>query len=152
MPEPRLCCSVAKSYPTLCNPIDYGTPGFPQTHVHCVSDTIQPSHPPSSPSPAFYLPSLRVFSNDLALCIRWAKYWSFSFGVSPSNEYSGLNSFRIDWFDILSVQGTLKNLLQHHCSKSSILWFSAFFMGQLSHPYMTTGKTIALTIWTLSAN
>ena len=93
-------------------------------------------------------PSIRVFSNELVLCIRWPKCWSFSFSISPSNEYSGLISFRIDWFDLLAVQGTLKSLLQHHSSKASILWCSAFFMVQLSHPYMTTGKTIALTIWT----
>ena len=92
-------------------------------------------------------PSIRVFSNELALCIRWPKYWSFNFSISPSNEYSGLISFRIDLFDLLAVQGTLKSLLQHHSSKASILWHSAFFMVQLSHPYMSTGKSIALTIW-----
>ena len=90
-------------------------------------------------------PSIRVFSNELALCIRWPKCWSFNFSISPSNEYSGLISFRIDWFDLLAVQGTLKSLLQHHSSKPSILWRSAFFIVQLSHPYMTPGKTIALT-------
>ena len=90
-------------------------------------------------------PSIRVFSYESALCIRWAKYWSFSFSISPSKEYSGLIFFRIDWFDLLAVQGTLKSLLQHHSSKVSILQCSAFFMVQLSHPYMTTGKTIALT-------
>ena len=90
-------------------------------------------------------PSIRVFSSESALCIRWPKYWSFSFGISPSNEYSRLASFRIYWFDLLAVQETLKSLLQHHSSKASILWQSAFFMVQLSHPYMTTGKTIALT-------
>ena len=90
------------------------------------------------------LPSIRVFSNESALHIRWPKYWSFSSSISPSNEYSGLISFRINWFDLLAVQGTLKSLLQHHSSKASILWHSAFFMVQLSHPYMTTGKTIAL--------
>ena len=89
-------------------------------------------------------PSIRVFSNQLFLRIRWPKYWSFSFSISPSNEYSGLISFRIDWFDLLAVRGTLKSLLQHHSSKVSILWHSAFFMVQLSHPYMTTGKTIPL--------
>ena len=93
-------------------------------------------------------PSIRVFSNESALRIRWPKYWSFSFNISPSNEYSGMISFRIDWLDLLVVQGTLKSLLQHHSSKASILWHSAFFMVQLSHPYMTTGKTIALIIWT----
>ena len=90
-------------------------------------------------------PSIRVFSNESALPIRWPKYWSFSFSISPSNEYSGLNSFRMDWFYLLAVQGTLKSLLQHHSSKASILWCSAFFIVQFSHPYMATGKTIALT-------
>ena len=94
-------------------------------------------------------PSIRVISNESALCIRWPMYWSFSFNISPSNEYSGLISFRIDWLDLLAVHGTLKSLLQHHSSKASILWYSAFFLVQLSHPYMTTGKTIALTRWTL---
>ena len=92
-------------------------------------------------------PSIKVFSNESVLCIRWPKYWSFSFSISPSNEYSGLISFRIDCFDLLVVQGTLKSLLQHHSSKASILQRSAFFIVQLSHPYMTTGKAIALTIW-----
>ena len=93
-------------------------------------------------------PSIRGFSNESVLYIRWPKYWSFSFSISPSNEYSGLISFRMDWFDLLAVQGTLKSLLQHHSSKASILQCSAFFMVQLSYPYMTTGKTIALTRWT----
>ena len=93
-------------------------------------------------------PSIRVFSNESALCIRWPKYWSFSFNISPSNEHPGLISFRMDWLDLLAVQGTLKNLLQHHSSKASILQCSAFFIVQLSHPYMATGKTIALTRWT----
>ena len=93
-------------------------------------------------------PSIRVFSNESVLHIRWPKYWSFSFSISLSNEYSGLISFRMDWLDLLAVQGTLKSLLQHHSSKASILMFSAFFIAQLSHPYMTTGKTIALTRWT----
>ena len=92
-------------------------------------------------------PSIRVFSNESALHIRWTKYWSFSFSISPSNEHPGLISFRMDWFDLLTVPGTLKTLLQHHSSKASILWCSAFFIVQLSHPYMTTGKTIALTIF-----
>ena len=93
-------------------------------------------------------PSIRVFSNESALCIRWPNYWRFSFSISPLNEYSGLISFRIDWLDLLAVQGTLKSLLQHHSSKASILQHSAFFMVQLSHPYITTGKIIALTTWT----
>ena len=93
-------------------------------------------------------PSIRVFSSDSVLHIRWPKYWSFSFSISPSNEHSGLISFRMDWLDLLAVQGTLKSLLKHHSSKTSILLCSAFFMVQLSHPYMTTGKTIALTRWT----
>ena len=94
--------------------------------------------------PPSIFPSIRVFSNESALLIRWAKYWSFSINISPSNEYSELISFRMDWLDVLAVQGTLKSLLQHHSSKPSILWHSAFFIVQLSHPYMTTGKTIAL--------
>ena len=93
-------------------------------------------------------PSIRVFSDELALHVRWPKYWSFSFSISPSNEQSGLIAFRIDWFDLLVTQRTLKSLLQHHSSKTSILQHSDFFMVQLSHPYVTTGKTIALTIWT----
>ena len=98
--------------------------------------------------PYSIFPSIRVFSNESVLHIRWPKYWSFSFSISPSNEYSELISFRMDWLDLLAVQGTLKSLLQHHSSKASILWCSAFFIVQLSHPYMTTGKTIALTRWT----
>ena len=94
-------------------------------------------------------PSIRVFSNESALCMRWPKYWSFSFGIIPSKQYPGLISFRMDWLDLLAVQGTLKNLLQHHCSKASNLQCSTFFTVQLSHPYMTPGKTIALTRWTL---
>jgi len=93
-------------------------------------------------------PSIQVFSHESALYIRWPKYWSFSFSISPSNEHPGLISFRMDWLDLLAVQGTLKSLLQHHSSKASILWCSAFFIVQLSHPYMTTGKTTALTKWT----
>ena len=147
--------SVAQSCPTLCDPMNCSTPGLPvhhqlpeftQTHVHCVSDAIQPSHPLSSPSPpAFIFPSIRVFSNESVLHIRWPKYWSFSFNISPSNEPSGLISFRMDWLDLLAVQATLKTLLQHHGSKASILQHSAFFIVQLSHPYTTTGKTITLT-------
>ena len=113
---------------------------FAQTHVHWVGDVIQPSRPLSSLSPpALNLPSIRVFSNVSALCIRRPKYWSFS--ISPSNEYLGLISFRIDWFVFLAVQGILKSLLQHHNLKASIIWPSAFFMIQLSHLYMTTGNT-----------
>ena len=112
-----------------------------ETHVHWVSDAIQPSHPLSSllllPS---IFPSIRVFSNESALHITWPKYWSFSFSISPSNKYSGLISFRMDWLALLAVQGTLKSLLQHHSSKASILRHSAFFIAQLSHPYVTTGK------------
>ena len=129
------------------------TPGFPifhhppelaQTHVHWVSDAIQPLHPLSSPSPlAFNLSQHQGLFNESVLCIRWPKYWSFS--LSASNEYSGLISFRMDWLVLLAVQGTLKSLLQHHSSKASILRHSAFFIVQLSHPYMTTGKSIALT-------
>ena len=146
--------SIAQSCLTLCDPMDCSTPGLPvhhqlpeltQTHVHRVSDAIQPSHPLSSPSPAFNLFHIRVFSNESVLHIRWPKYWSFSLSISPSNEYSGLISFRMDWLDLLAVQGTLKSLLQHHSSKAEILRRSAFFIVQLSHPYMTTGKTIALT-------
>ena len=98
--------------------------------------------------PPSNFPSIRIFSSESVLCIRWPKYWSFSFSINPSNEYSGLISFTMDWLDLLAVQGTLKSLLQHHSSKASILRHSAFFRVQLSHPYMTTGKTIALTRWT----
>ena len=149
--------SVAQSSLTLCDSTDCSMPGLPvhhqlpefaQTHVHWVSDAIQPSHPLSSPSPpAFNLSQIRVFSNESVLCIRWPKHWSSSFSISPSNEYSGLISFRMDWLDLLAVQGTLKTLLQHHSSKASVLWCSAFFIVQLSDPYMTTGKTITFSIW-----
>ena len=131
------------------------TPGFPvhhqlpestQTHVHWVGDAIQPSRPLSSPFPLpSIFPCIRVFANESALCIRWPKYWSFSSNISPSNEHPGLISFRMDSLDLLAVQGTLNSLLQHYSSKASILLCSAFFTVQLSHPYMTTGKTIALT-------
>ena len=150
--------SVAQSCPTLCDPMNRSMPGLPvhhqlpeftQTHVHWVGDAIQPSHPPPSSSPStFNLPNIRVFSNESALPIRWPKYWSFSFNISPSNEHPRLISFRMDWLDLLAVQGTLKSLLQCHSSKASILQCSAFFIVQLSHPYMITGKTIALTRWT----
>ena len=149
------CCSVAQLCLTFCNPVDCSILGFPvlhhlqeftQTHVHWISDAIQPSHPLSSLLlPPSIFPSIRVFSNESALHTRWPKYWSFGFNISPSNEYSGLISFRMDWFDLLAVQGTLKSLLQHHSSKASILWCSDFF---IVHPFMTTGKIIALTRWT----
>src|SRR5574341_187772 len=130
-------------------PVHHQLPESTQTHVHWVCDAIQPSHPLSSPSPpALNLSQHQGLSNESALQIRWPKYWSFSFSISPSNEYSGLISFRMDRLDLLAVQGTLKSLLQHHSSKASILQSSAFFTVQLSHPYMTTGKTIALTRWT----
>ena len=147
--------SVAQSCPTLCDPMDCSTPGFPsptpwvfnQTHVHWVNDAIQPSHPLSSPSPpAFNLSQRWSLSNDSILWIRWPEYWSFSFSISPSSEHSGLISFRMDWLDLLAVQETLKSLLQHHSAKAPILWHSAFFIVHLSHPYITTGKTIALTL------
>ena len=116
------------------------------------TESVMPSNHFTPCCPLFLLPSIfpsiRVFSNESVLCIKWPEYWSYSFSISPSNEYSGLISFRIDWFDFLAVQGTLKSLLQHHSSKISILWYSAFFIVQLSHPYMTIGKTIDLTRWT----
>ena len=143
--------SVTQSCPTLCNSMNHSTPGlhvhqqlpeFTQTHVHwgsdAISDAIQPPHPLSSPSPpALNLSSIRVFSNESALHIRWPKYWSFS--ISPSNEHPGRISFRMDWLDLLAVQGTLKSLL-HHSSKASVLWCSAFFIVQLSHPYVSIEK------------
>ena len=145
--------SVTESSLTLLDPKDCSTPGFPvhhqllelaRTHIHWVGDATQPSHPLSSPSlPAFNFPSIRVFSNESVLHIRWPKYWSFSFNISCSNEYSGLISFRMDWLNLLAVQGILKSLLQHHISKASVLWCSAFFMVHISHPCMTTGKMIA---------
>ena len=133
-------------------PVHHQLPEFTQTHVHPVSDAIQPSHPLSSPSPPAPNPSQHQgFSNESTLRMKWPKYWSFSFSISPANEHPGLISFRMDWLEILAVQGTLKSLLQHHSSKASILRHSAFFIVQLSHPYMTTGKTIALTRQTLLA-
>ena len=137
--------------------MDCSTPGFPvvhyllefaQTHVH----SVMPSNHLVLCRPLHLLPSIfpsvRVFPNESAFCIRWPKCWSFRFSISPSNEYSGLISFRIDRLDFLAVQGTLKSLLQHHSTKATILWCPAFVMVQLSHPYITTGKTIALTKWT----
>ena len=142
--------SVTQSCLTICSPMESSTLGFTvhhqlpeldQTHVHQVGDAIQPSHPLLSPSPpAFSLSQHQGLSNELVLHISWPKYWSFSFSINPSNEYSGLISFRIDWLDLLAVQGTLKSLLQHHSSKASILRCSAFFMVQLSYPYMTMEK------------
>ena len=142
-----LChCSVAQSCPTPCDPMDHSTPGFPVLH-HLLELLKLMSNESVMPSnhlilccplllPASIFPSIRVFSNESALCIRWPKYWSFS----PSNEYSRLIYFRIDWLDLLAIQGTLKSVLQHHSSKASILWRSAFFMVQLSHPYMILEK------------
>ena len=127
-------------------PVHHYLPEFTQTHVHWVGDAIQPSHPLSSPSPPAPNPSQhQSLFKESTLHMRWPKYWSFSFSISPPKEHPGLISFRMDWLDLLAVQGTLKSLLQHHSSKASIIWCSAFFTVQLSHPYMTTGKTIALT-------
>ena len=154
-PRPSLSKShsvqFSRSFMSLCDPMDCSMPGFPvhhqlpeftQTHVHQVGDAIQPSHPLTSPSPpASIFPSIRVFSNESALCMKWPKYWSFSFNISPTNEHPGLICFRMDWLDLLEFQRTLKSLVQHHSSKASILWRSAFFMVQ--HAFMTTGKTIA---------
>ena len=149
--------SVAQSCPTLCNPMNRSTPGLPvhhqllefiQTHVHRVSDAISHlilCHPLLLP---LIPPSIKVFSNESTRRMRRPKYWSFSFSISPSNKHPGLMSFRIEWLDLLAVQGTLKSLLQHHSSKASIFRCSAFFTVQLSHSYMTTGKTIALPRWT----
>ena len=149
---------VSQSCPTLCDPMNRSTPGLPvhhqlpeftQTHVHRVGDAIKSSHPLSCPSPPAPDPSQHQG------LFQWvnsphhvANYWSFSLSISPFNEHPGLISFRMDWLDLLAVQGTLKSLLQHHSSKASILRHPAFFTVQLSHPYMTTGKTIALTRWT----
>ena len=150
--------SVAQSCLTLCDPMNHSTPGLPvhhqlpvftQTHVHWVSDAIQPSHPLSSPSPpASNLSQHQGLFKWVISPRQVAKVLEFQL-QHPSNEHPGLISFRIDWLDLLAVQGTLKSLLQHHSSKALILWCSAFFIVQLSHPYMTTGKTIALTRWTL---
>ena len=149
------CCSVTQLSLTLWNLMDCSMPGFPvlhylpefaQTHVHWVKDAINHlilCRPLLLLSSTFS--SIRVFSNESALHTRWPKYWSFSFNISPSNEHSRLISFSMDWLDLLAVQGTLKSLLQHYNSKASIIQCSAFFTVQLSHPYMTTGKTIALT-------
>ena len=145
--------SVAQLCPTLCDPMNRSMPGLPvhhqlleftQAHVHRVGDAIQPSHPLSSPSPPTPNPSQYwgLFQWVNSSHMRWPKDWSFSFSISPSNEHSGLISFRMDWLELLAFQGTLKSLLQHHSSKASILRRSAFFIVQLSHPYMTTGKIL----------
>ena len=149
--------SVSQLCLTLCDPMDCSTPGLPVHHNSqsllklMFIESVMPSNHLILCRPLLLLPSIfpsiRVFSNELVHCIRWPKYWSFSFSIGPSNEYSGLITFSIDWFD-LAVQGTLKSLLQYHSSKGSVLRCSAFFMVQLSHPYMTTGKTIALPRWT----
>ena len=150
---------MTQSCLSLCNPMDCSMPGLPVHHqlLEFYSNscplswwchpTISSSVVPFSRLQSFPV-SVRVFSDESVLCSRWPKYWSFSFNISPSSEYSGLISFRMDWFDLLAVQGTLKSLLQHHSLKTSILRCSVFFIVQLSHPYMTTGKTIALTRWT----
>ena len=146
---------VTRSCPTLCDPMDCSTPGFPVHHqlpelaqTHVIKSVMPSNHlllyRPLLLLPSIF-PSIRVFFKESVLRIRWPNYWSFSFSISPSKEYSGLISFNIDWLDLLAIQGTLKSLLQHHSSKASILQRSAFFIVQLSHPYMTTGKTITLT-------
>ena len=146
--------SVAQLCQTLCNPMNRSTPDLLVHHqlpefTEISIELVMPSNHFILCCPLLLLPSIfpsiRVFSNQSALCFRWPKYWSFSFNISPSNEHPGLISFRMDLLDLLAVQGTLKSLLQHHSSKASILQCSAFFIVQLSHPYMTTGKTIALT-------
>ena len=151
--------SVTQSCPTLCNPMDCSTPGLPvhhqtlvlaQTNAHQINDDIQLSHPLLSPSPpALNLSQHQGFSKESVLHIWWPKYWGFSFG--PSNEYLQLISFRMDWLDLFAIQGTFKSLLQHHSLKASILWCSAFFIVQLSHPYMTIGKPLLWLDWPLSA-
>ena len=148
------CCSVTQSCLTFCDPMDCSIPGFPvlyhlaelaQTHIHWIGDA---NHLilrcPLLLLPSIF-PDIRVFSSESGFCIRWPKYWSFSFSIRSSNEYLGLISFRMDWLDLLADQGTIKSLLQHHTSKASVPQCSAFFIVQLSHPYMTTGKAIALT-------
>ena len=151
--------SVAHSCPTLCDPVDCSTPGFLSiTNSWSLLklksiESMMPSNHLIPCRPLLLLtlipPSIRVFSNESTLLMRWPKYWGFSFSIIPSKEIPGLISFRMDWLDLLAVHGTLKSLLQHHSSKASILRHSAFFTVQLSHPYMTTGKIIALTRWTL---
>ena len=135
-----------RSMPGL--PVHHQLPDFTQTHIHWAGDAIQPSHSLSSPSPALNLSQHQDLFKWVSPLHQVAKVWNFSFSISPSNEYLGLISFRMDWLDLLAVQEILKSLLQHHSSKESILWHSAFFIVQLSYPYMTTGKTIVLTRWT----
>ena len=150
------CCSAAQSCPTLCDPLDCSTRGFPVLHhvpkFAQTHESVMPSNHLILCGPLLLLPSIflsiSVFKNESALHISGPKYWSFSFNISPSNEHPGLISFRMDWLDLLAVQGTLKSFFQHHSSKASIPRCSAFFIVQPSHPYMTTGKTIALTRWT----
>ena len=151
------CYSVTQSGPTFCDPRDCSMPGFPVLHISwnllkfMSIDLVMPFIHLILYCPLLLLPSIfpkiRVISNKLTLCIRWPKYWSFSFSIIPSKEHPGLISFRMDWLDLLAVQGTLKSLLQHHSSKASILQHSAFFLVQLSHSYLTTGKTVALSMW-----
>ena len=129
-------------------PVHHHIPEFAHIHVHCIGDAIQPSQPLMPSSLASIFPSIRDLSNESAVHIRWPKYWSFSFNISPSNEYSRLISLKIDWFDLLAAQGTLRSLLQHLRSKTSILRRSAVFTVQLLQLYVTTGKTVALTLWT----
>ena len=144
------CCSVTQSCQTLCNPMNRSTPGLPVHHQ--LRELVMPSSHLILCCPLLLLPpippSIRVFSNESTLRMRRPKYWSFSFNISPSNEHSELISFRMDWLDLLPVQGTLKSLLQHHSSKTSILRCSAFFTVQFSHSYTTNGKITALTRWT----
>ena len=154
MYDPIQFSSVAQLCPTLCSPMNCSMPcpvrhQLPSPPKPMSIELVMPSSHLILRCPLLLLPSIfpsiRVFSNESALCMRWPKYWSFSFNISPSNEYPGLISFRIDWLYLLAVQQTLKSLLQHHSSKASILQHSALFIVQLSHPYMTTGETIALT-------
>ena len=146
--------SIAQSCLTLCDPMNCSTPGPPITNSQSLPkllcmESVMPSSHLILCRPLLLLPpippSIRVFSNESTLRMRWQKYWNFSFSISPSSEYPGLITLRMDWLDLLAVQGTHKSLLQHHSSEASILWCSAFFIVRLSHPYMTTGKTIALT-------
>ena len=155
------CCSVSQSRPTPWDPMDYSTPGFPiphhllefaQVHIHCIGDDVQASHPltPLHLLPSIF-PSIGDFSNEFSIHVWWSKHWNFTFSISPCSQYSGLISLKMDWFNLLAVQGNFRSLLQHHGSKASILWHSVLFTVQPSQPYMTTGKTIALLYRLLSA-